>query len=163
MRRWYFVLLVGAALGAGCSASVAPAEPDRTVALVRLRPEPYPLTYYSGLDQAERMVVRDEATWGQVWVAIWRGHSPLPPVPQVDFEREMLVVVALGGRPTGGFGIFADSAFMEGEGLVIRVRTIAPGSRCFTTGALTQPVDVARVPRMELAVHFRDRPEVHDC
>src|SRR5688572_2509444 len=163
MRRSYFLLLVGAALGAACSASMAPGEPGRAVPLVRLRPEPYSFTNYSGLDQPERMVVRDEAAWREVWAAIWQGHSPEPPLPEVDFVQEMLVVVALGERPTGGFGIFADSAFTEGEELVIRVRTIAPGPRCYTTQALTQPVDVARVPRTDLAVRFRDQPEVHEC
>lgn len=163
MRRSYLVLLVGATLGAACSASVTAGEPDRAVPLARLRAEPYPLTSYSGLDQPVRMVVRDEVAWREVWTAIWRGHSPEPPLPEVDFSQDMLVVVALGARPTGGFGIFADSAFTDNEELVIRVRTIAPGPRCFTTQAFTQPVDVARVPRMELAVRFRDQPEVHDC
>ena len=163
MRRSYLVLLVGAALGVGCSSSVAPGEPDRAVPLVRLRPEPYSLTSSSGLDQAERMVLRDEVAWREVWAAIWRRHSPEPSLPEVDFSREMLVVVALGQRASGGFRILVDSAFMGVEELVIRVRTIAPGPRCVTTAALTQPVDVARLPRMELAVRFRDQPEVHDC
>jgi hypothetical protein len=163
MRRSHFLLLVGAALGAACSASIAPDVLGRAVPLVRLRPEPYSLTYYSGLDHPERTVVRDEIAWREVWAAIWRGHSPEPPLPQVDFAQEMLVVVALGERLTGGFGIFADSAFTDNEQFVIQVRTIAPGPRCFTTQALTQPVDVARVPRTELAIRFREQPEVHDC
>jgi hypothetical protein len=163
MRRSYLILLVGAAFGVGCSSSVAPGEPDRSVPLARLRPEPYSLTSYSGLHQPQRLVVRDEVAWREVWTAIWRGHSPEPPLPEVDFLQDMLVVVALGQRPMGGFGILADSAFTDNEELVIRVRTIAPGARCFTTGALTQPVDVARVPRMDLAVRFWDQPEVYDC
>lgn len=163
MRPAYLVMLAGAALGVGCSSSVAPGEPERAVPLVRLRPEPYSLTSYSGLDQPARLVVRDEVTWREVWVAIWRRHSPEPSLPEVDFSQEMLVVVALGQRPSGGFGIFADAAFMDDEELVIRVRTVAPGPRCFTTAAVTQPVDVARLPRMELAVRFRDQPEVRGC
>jgi hypothetical protein len=81
----------------------------------------------------------------------------------VDFGREMLVLVALGSRPTTGYGILVDSAFADGEGLLVQVRTVAPGPRCGTGQALTQPVDVARVPRSEGAVRFRDRPEVIDC
>jgi hypothetical protein len=163
MRCPYFLVLVGAALGAACSASIVPGEPGRAVPLVRLRAEPYSFTYYSGLDQPERIVVRDEAAWREIWAAIWRQASPEPPLPEVDFSQDMLVVVALGERLTGGFGILADSAFATEDELVIRVRTIAPGARCGTTQALTQPVDVARVPRAELAVRFRDQPEVHEC
>ena len=162
MRCPYFTVLLGAALGAACSASVVPEEPGRAVPLVRLRAEPYSFTYSSGLAQPERIVVRDEGAWREVWEVIWRQHSPQP-LPEVDFSQEMLVVVALGERPTGGFGILADSAFADDKELVIRVRTITPGPRCGTTQALTQPVDVARVPRTELAVRFRDQPEVHEC
>lgn len=163
MRLSSCALLVGAVVGAGCSASVTTGEPDGAVPLVRLRPEPYPLTFYSGLDQPERLVVRDEVAWREVWAAIWRRHSPEPPLPEVDFSQDILVVVALGQRSSGGFGIIADSAFTTNGELMIRVRTIAPGPRCYTTGAFTQPVDVARVPRMALAVRFREQPEVHDC
>ena len=46
---------------------------------------------------------------------------------------------------------------------LVAVRTIAPGKGCVLTQALTQPVDIARVPRHEGQVDFEDRPEVRDC
>ena len=164
MRYSRCPLLVAAALSAAaCSQAAAPGASGAAVPVVRLRAEPYSLTYLSGLDEPRRTVVRDEPAWREAWSGIWRRHSPEPPLPQVDFAREMLVVAALGTRPTTGYSILIDSAFADGEGLLVQVRTIAPGPRCGTGQALTQPVDVARVPRTEGAVRFRDRPEVHDC
>lgn len=164
MRYSRFPLLIAAGLTAlACSQAAAPREPGTPVRIVRLRPEPYSLTYFSGLDEPQRTVVRDEVAWQAAWTAIWRRHSPEPSLPAVDFEREMLVIAALGSRPTTGHGILVDSAFADGEGLVIHIRTIAPGARCGTGGALTQPVDVARITRADGAVRFRDRPQVHEC
>ena len=164
MRHSRFPLLIAAVLGTlACSQAAAPRESGGPVRIVRLRPEPYSLTYFSGLDEPQRTVVRDEVAWRAAWAAIWRRHSPVPPLPLVDFEREMLVIAALGSRPTTGYGILVDSALAEGEGLLVQIRTIAPGERCGTGGALTQPVDVARITRADGAVRFRDRPQVHEC
>ena len=164
MRYSSFPLLIAAALSTvACSQAAAPRESGAPIRLERLRSEPYSLTYFSGLDEPQRTIVRDEVAWRAAWAAIWRRHSPEPPLPQVDFEREMLIVAALGSRPSTGYGIFVDSAFAEGEGLLVQIRTVAPGARCGTGGALTQPVDVARVTRIDGAVRFRDQSQVHEC
>ena len=159
-----------AAIAAGCR-QPAPVAPEATargefaqpVAVTRLRGEPYPLTHYSGLTTAQRLVVRDEAAWRDAWAAIWRDATPAPPLPSIDFAREMVVVAALGERNSGGYGILIDSAAASGGGLRVFVRTTSPGPRCFVTGALTQPVDAARLPRVDGPVEFVERAEVTDC
>lgn len=148
---------------AACGQPVAPDPPGIPVPVVRLRTEPCPqcsFEYYSGLTEAQRLVVRDRAAWTEVWAAIWRRHSPLPALPEVDFARDMLVVAALGERPSGGYGILVDSAAATPEGLVVLIRTISPEPSCAVTLALTQPVDIARLPRHDGAVLFSDRPEL---
>jgi hypothetical protein len=109
------------------------------------------------------LVVRDPAAWAEMWAAIWKRHSPLPELPQVDFAREMLVVVALGERLTGGYGILVDSAVATPDRLEIWIRAISPGPSCGVTLALTQPVDIARLPRSDGVVRFHDRTEERAC
>ena len=140
--------------------SVSVGEP---LEMVRLRAEPYTFTYNSGLTESARIVVRDADHWREVWRAIWRDHSPGPPLPPVDFERELIVVAALGQRPTGGFSILLESAARAGSGAVVSVRTTAPGPRCGTTAALTEPVDIARLPRVEGEIRFEEKTESHNC
>ena len=158
------LLFIALALGVvGCGQPLAPDPPATPVSVVRLRAEPYSFTYYSGLIEPQRLVVRDPAAWAEIRAAIWKGQSPLPELPQVDFAREMLVVVALGERPTGGYGILVDSAVATPGRLEIWIRTIGPGPGCFVTQALTQPVDIARLPRSERVVRFHDRTEERAC
>lgn len=142
---------------------MAPDPPGGSAPVVRLRAEAPAFTFHSGFTTRERLVVRDAAAWKDVWGRVSAGMTPAPLPPQVDFAREMLVVAALGERPTGGYGIVVDSAQARSGGLVVTVRTIAPGKGCVLTQALTQPVDIARVPRHEGQVDFEDRPEVRDC
>ncbi|HET7464498.1 MAG TPA: protease complex subunit PrcB family protein [Longimicrobium sp.] len=131
--------------------------------VTRLRAEPYSLTYNSGLTDSARVVVTDARQWAQVWSAIWRNHSPEPARPEVDFTNEQLVVAALGERNSGGYGIIVESAAQHPDYVEVVVRTVSPGVRCGTTAALTQPVDVARIPAGTLPVRFRDRGSVNEC
>jgi PrcB C-terminal len=151
-------------LAAACTAS--PSAPDSRndpLSFVRLRPEPLSLTYYSGVRRPLRAVVRDSASWQQTWAEIWQGHSPVPALPSVDFQREMVIVVALGEKPTGGYSILLDGVLDSASGLTVQVRIVAPGARCGTTLALTQPVDVARVTRRDGQVNYAERAETQDC
>jgi hypothetical protein len=156
-------VLVSAVAVACGGVSMAPDPPGGSVPVARLRAEAPAFTFYSGITTRERLIVRDATMWKQVWDRISGSMTPAPDPPQVDFAREMLIVAALGERPTGGYGIVVDSVETGPDGFLVTVRTIAPGKGCVLTQALTQPVDIARVPRHEGPVDFEDRAEVRDC
>ena len=161
------IVVVFTAVIAACThpeASLSVLVPGDPLPIVRLRAEPYSFSYNSGLDQPGRIVVRDHSSWQALWAQIYRGYAPVPPVPAVDFSRDMLVVVALGLRSSGGYSILVDTANeARDSGLVVTVRSISPGPKCGVTAALTQPVDIARVPRRDGEVSFLERSEVHTC
>lgn len=61
---------------------------------------------------------------------------------QLDFSREHLVVVALGQKPTGGYGAtLADSTIRSGD-LVLTLTIQQPGKGTMVTQALTTPCTV---------------------
>ena len=73
------------------------------------------------------------------------------------------MVVALGARSTGGYGILVDGANeTENAGTAVTIRSISP-KNCIVTLAFTQPVDIARLPRRDGSVSFIERSEVHVC
>ena len=121
-------------------------------------------TYNSGLTKPVQLVIKDSKEWQEVWE---RSHckviSPVPPLPEIDFTKELIVVVALGTRPTGGYGIFVDRAVDKNNRREITVGKQSPGKNCFTTQALTQPVDIARLPKTDRPVVFKETGEVHEC
>jgi hypothetical protein len=131
--------------------------------VTRLRTGAFSFSYNSAITESQRLVVRDQATWQQTWNSIHALIFPVPALPAVDFTREMVVVAALGQRPTGGFSIFIDSATDTANGVSITVRSVSPGSNCGVTTALTQPVDVARVTRREAAVSFVETTATQRC
>lgn len=152
-----------AAVSLACSSTAEPAPPGTAIPVTRLSPHPGSFLYYSGLQQPERLVIRDQAAWITAWSSLWPNGVPIPALPAVDFSKDMIVIAALGGRSTGGYSIFVDSARTTASGLVVFVGTSSPGRHCITTQAFTQPVDIARVPSTEAAVAFVDVPRVEDC
>lgn len=146
-----------------CAASISDPPSGTRVPLTRLSTTPYPFSFYSGIGQPERLVIRDNATWQSVWTSIWSGTTPVPAAPNVDFAKEMVIVAALGSRPTGGYGILVDSAMMTSSRLTVWIGTSSPGPRCVTTQAFTSPVDIARIQRIDAPVGFIDVPAVLQC
>ena len=158
-------LVIPLLLGCGaisCSSAMEPI-PGVSVPVTRLNSQPYSFTYYSQLQQPERLVIRDQSAWMAAWRSLWPNGAPIPAPPAIDFGKDMVVLAALGTRSTGGFSILVDSARTTTEGLIVFIGTSAPGQHCVTTQAFTQPVDLARLPRTDGAVRFVDVPAVEDC
>ena len=133
--------------------------------MVRFRPEPSAFMAFSPLGTAQTSVVRDRDAWLRMWVALFPGSptSLPPPLPEVDFSREMVVVAALGSQPSSGYDIVFTGAF-EADGVVtMELETRSPGPGCGTLTVITAPVDLARVPRRDGSVVFRPTPTVTTC
>jgi hypothetical protein len=96
---------------------------------------------HTGIAERRRQVVHDSAAWAQV-----RSELAVPDLPEVDFARNSVVVVAAGQQRSGGFGIEVERVSQKGGDLTIRVVETSPGRNCVTTSELTQPVDVVTVP-----------------
>jgi hypothetical protein len=117
----------------------------------------------SGIEERQRLVIRDAARWREVWAAIVRNISPAPAAPDVDFSRQMIVLAAMGSRPTGGASITIVGVERAGGRLRVTVRETSPGRGCMTTQAFTAPLAAALVPRSDEPVDFVERSEVREC
>jgi hypothetical protein len=82
----------------------------------------------------------------------------------VDFNQDVVVAVAAGQRPTGGYEIAIDRVTQTNGGLTVEVVERTPGPNCMTTASLTQPVDVVLLPAADTkSLTFLERKELRDC
>src|SRR5690242_5542560 len=58
------------------------------------------------------VVVRDSASWAALWNEL-HTSSEVPPLPAVDFTREMIVGVAMGMRPSTGYDVQLTAAALD--------------------------------------------------
>jgi hypothetical protein len=113
----------------------------------------------TGVGEARRLVIRDANAWAEFWSELGQGDRP-----EVDFTRDVIVAVAAGQRPTGGFEIAVDRVRQANGELTVEVVETAPGPNCVTPTTPTQPVDVVVVPALAArSWSFVERKEVRGC
>ena len=141
----------------------------KTVA-VSLLERPYGLKLYGrrtsylrgGISQRARLVIRNRAEFNELWNKIMSNTSDKPPLPEVDFEREMLIVAAMGQQPSP-YEIIIDSVCevdKQLEALVRSTRFLPCGAYA---GTFPETVDMVRLPKTDLPVVFRETEVTADC
>jgi hypothetical protein len=161
--------IVGVAIVCVCRAAFAasqpaqPPTPRETIPLTRFAAQATAFVEYSGVGDSLRTVVRDSVEWRRMWAQINAPFIPRPSLPPVDFQREMVVVAAMGRQPGGGYDIIIERATEDSSGIEVLIRRTIPGERCPTSAAVTQPVDLARIPASNKPVRFREREQATTC
>ena len=114
---------------------------------------------HTGIEERRRLVIQDANAWAQFWSELGVGERP-----EVDFSRELVIAVASGQQPTGGFSIAVEQVSQKQGELTIRVVETGPGRNCVTTSELTQPVEVVAVPQAEpRSWSFTEGKTAPDC
>lgn len=118
---------------------------------------------YTGVVQRTRTVIRDADEWSRFWTQAHNRVMPQPPVPAIDFARNVVVAAGMGTRNSGGFSIEIEQVYGADDDVFVVVKEHSPGSGCITTAALTAPVAAVRVPRAGADVSFVERSETISC
>lgn len=162
-----FVPLV---FGLACQSGDAPAPGSGltpsdgvTIPLTRFRAESVSYAHSSGLNAHGYQVIRDPDAWSTLWQRIHATTTPAPEMPAIDFNREMVVAAALGTRNSAGYDVLLTEASEVSGRITVRVLELSPGSSCATAAVLTQPVDLATLPRTAEPVEFVATSKVREC
>jgi hypothetical protein len=104
---------------------------------------------YGRIRGARRQVsyAATDAAYRSVWSRVVGEGAP----PPVDFEREAVLFIAAGERPTGGYAVAVKSIRREGNAIVVDAPISEPPADAMVTQALTSPFVVVVVPRVESA------------
>jgi hypothetical protein len=102
-------------------------------------------------------VISNEAQLLELWNQAYGTQLSVPPLPDVNFERETIVAMFSSTKPTGGFGLEVEEVTLEGSDAYVDIKEISPPVDAITTQALTQPWLMLRILRGGLsAAWFRN-------
>jgi len=113
--------------------------------------------YRSGVRTPLQVVARTEAEWN----ALLRQHSSIQatplPLPVIDFDKQIVVGLFLGDKPTGGYDVEVMRVIQgNNDELVIYHREKSPTAGSLTTQSLTQPFHIVQVAAANISrVNFR--------
>lgn len=109
-------------------------------------------------DSARRLVIKNRVEFSNFWKQLTARALPnsVPPLPEIDFSKEMVVVAAMGQRPSSGYWIVIDGA-CEVDGRVdVFVSSLEDVSCAGVFPVVTYPADAVRLPRTDLPIVFHE-------
>jgi hypothetical protein len=110
---------------------------------------------FSGIQEATQLVVTNAAQWTEVW----RKHSarkiPTEKAPEVDFEKETVIFVALGQKATGGHSAEISEVKSIDSKTEVLVKARAPRPGGIQLQAISAPFHAVAVPKISGEVEFR--------
>jgi hypothetical protein len=111
-----------------------------------------------GVQDTMHLAVTDELSWQAIWERVTSAQPNPPGRPPVDFDQEMVLVVAA-GQMRSGDQIHVDSVGVRSDVLLAYVSVT---EACEQFDIAVYPVEVVRVSRSDKQVQFverRRRPE----
>ncbi len=111
----------------------------------------------TGGESARYLMVRNQTELLTVWNQAYGTQLSVPAVPDTDFERETILAIFLGQKPTGGYQVEVVDVAQEATDLFVDLIEREPAEGAITTQALTNPWLMIRVLRGGInAAWFRD-------
>ncbi|HWS34523.1 MAG TPA: protease complex subunit PrcB family protein [Actinoplanes sp.] len=90
-------------------------------------------------------LLRTPREWESSWKAMTKGITPSPDLPPVDWTSEVVVLLVLGFRATGGYGITITDVVTRWHHLEVHATEERPGDG-MVTEAETMPVHAVAAP-----------------
>jgi PrcB C-terminal len=109
---------------------------------------------FSGIQEPKQEVIKDRAAFEKLWAKHLAGGKSAATLPDVDFSKDMVILVTLGRKNTGGYSIRVTSVEPVGNKLLISVRRTSPRPGAMAIQVLTSPFDMVVVPKSDLAPEF---------
>ena len=110
--------------------------------------------YSSGVREPLKIVIQTQDNWN----SLWKRHSSLQaissPAPQVDFATEMVAVIFLGEKRTGGYEVEITKAERNDSTLYLYYRERSPSRGGLVMQALTQPYHVVKLAKQDVPPVF---------
>jgi hypothetical protein len=89
---------------------------------------------YSGYKEAKVLIITTSSQWQEFWVRHF--HEP---IPEIDFDKQVVACVFLGLKPTGGYQVEFGTPYIKNK-MVIPYKEKKPTG--IVTQAFTQPFGV---------------------
>ena len=110
-------------------------------------------------EKGKRFIIKNRDEFNDFWKQF---TAPIPPengeipLPEVDFSKDMVIITAMGMRPTSGYWTVIDGACEVDGQVEVFVTSVEDTSCMGVFTAVTYPADAVRIPKTDLPIVFRD-------
>ena len=111
--------------------------------------------YYAyGIKEGFEVVINDGESFSSLWDEVVTGVTPPPPMPEVDFNTNMIIAVSPGEQPTGGYDVEIAEIDDLGGKLEVVVIFRKPSPDDLVPTVITQPYHIVSIELRDVPVEF---------
>ncbi len=118
---------------------------------------------YSGVNEKKNLVINKQKEWDELWKNVYSIRFPQPKLPTINFEKESVICVFAGEFYSGGYTIEVLDVKKKISSIEIQVKFVTPASSCIVSSALSQPLHLIRVKKINKKVVFKQINEITIC
>jgi hypothetical protein len=118
---------------------------------------------YSGFAEQTQQIITTQVDLNIIWET---AHSHLDlskNAPTIDFNKNVILVVATGQRNSGGYLLKINQIIESEKNYNVDVLETKPGKGCMTTQALTSPYQMVQIEKPNKHILFKSLEKVIDC
>lgn len=109
----------------------------------------------SGISEAQDLIIDNKAAMDSIWAAHYSYLDFSPEPPEINFDKDIVVGVFLGEKPTTGYWVKLDSIFIEnGEQIVLVSTNDKPSDDVDIVQMATQPFFMAATTKTKHNLKF---------
>ncbi len=101
---------------------------------------------YSGIAEKRTLIITNHFELQKIWSDLYANRYPVPDIPQIDFEKNILAAVFIGEKPTGGYSVNIDNVYFENGRIRILYSYSEPSTDSIVTQAITSPFYIVVFP-----------------
>jgi hypothetical protein len=109
----------------------------------------------SGVRDPRTVIVESADMWQALWTEHTAGMQPMPPLPDVDFSRNLVIGVFAGQKATAGYGIEIIETRASPTSLTVLYRETIPDTTAIPAQTPTQPYHLEVIPKSNLLIQFK--------
>ena len=110
----------------------------------------------SGFQAGMEKFISSEKDWVAIWTERQANLKTKLPHPRIDFDKHVIVVVALGRKNTAGYSVEITRVIKTKDDIQIFLKKTAPRDGSHPAAVVTSPFVFARMEKPDLPVVFRD-------
>ena len=103
----------------------------------------------------KQVTVRTAAEWS----ALWKDHAPTVKMPNVDFDKNMVVGIFLGSKASAGHDVEIVGVRTQEKDLIVEYVQKQPGRGTMAAQILTEPYHLVAVAKHPGPVRFLHVPD----
>lgn len=153
-----FLYLIIASILIACSASKPTTFQEKNINYVVIKEGTN-----SGFTQFGKYFIAKQSAMPIIWDSIYVNYMKQDPLPEIDFEKNEVYLVAMGEQNSGGYKINVESVTETKKEVVVTIVSTKPGKDCMTTSVITYPYQLFLIPKPNKSVRFNWIEKIINC